>query len=423
MNGVTGVKGSSVTIPFQTADQDLAGASDSGRAWTCSNCSGAAPKAVLVRMGSDEAGRDAGPLLTEATAPLEQGTGERLLCPDCGVLEAVIEPAQALRKHLADLGQAGGGAKNDQVVIEGKVQGRRSLVEPRLLDHVRALGKEKGSFLDIACGEGHMTRRIAHTFQDWQAIGIDSTPSLTEDWPPIGGRPGFLRASFDPMLFAGRTFDVVAAHGVLTRVPPLRELQRIRSICAEGALLSVELPFLDGDIGSPYLWDHIYLLTRTRFLAYLRQAGFQVLESHDNVIGWHIIARAAEPGAHQGPSAEDLQESRELFEGHMAWWDEVATRAADAEAVAGAEGQALAVFGTGPLSAILCRQVPSLKPAFFIDDAAAGTQWRGRPVLSLEEAKDRPVRVLLVARPTETDHYQSKLSAAGLTVATLNTGG
>ncbi|MGF1457329.1 MAG: class I SAM-dependent methyltransferase [Alphaproteobacteria bacterium] len=412
-----------MTIPFQTVDKAPVGAPESGRAWTCSNCASAAPKTVLIRSGRENGQGAMVSLPSTVGTALDQCTGERLLCPDCGVIEAVIEPAAGLRKHLAELAQAGGGAKNEPVVIEGKAHGLRSLVEPRLLDHVRGLGKDKGAFLDIACGEGHMTRRIAHTFQDWQSIGIDTSKSLTEDWPPIGGRPGFLRAAFDPTLFAGRSFDVIAAHGVFTRSAPLLELQRIRSICADGALLSVELPFLDGDIAAPYIWDHIYLLARARFLAFLRQAGFQVLESHDNVVGWHIIARAVEPGAHQGPSAEDLAEARAVFEAHVAWWKDVASRAEEAKTKAQAEGKAIAVHGTGPMSAILCERVAGLKPAFFIDDGAQGTQWRGRPVLTVAEAKDRPATVLLAARPADTDYYRTKLTAAGLTVATLNTGG
>ncbi len=417
---MTGVKGQSVTIPFQTGEQDTLGTKAPGRAHSCSNCGSDAPKIVLTRLDGD-----AYPLVSaqlgQADKPGRIGpcTAERLLCPACGIIETVLDRPSVLLDLQARVARTGAGSKDEIVIIEGKAHGKRSLIEPRFLDHVSAMGRVTGEFLDISCGAGHLTRRIAHTFQDWRAIGIDTAADLTEDWPPINGRPGFLRASFDPMLFAGRDFDVVAAHDVFHNAAPLAQLKKIRAVCAAEALVSLELTVLESDQTAPHFWDRSFLVTRPRFLAFLREAGFDVLESHDFIAGWHVIARAGEPQAPLGATQDELEDVRSLFAGHGSWWERAAMKARDAEAVAKTSGQALAVYGTGPYSAVLCDLVPDLRPTMFIDDAKAGTPHLGRPVLTVDEAKDRPLTVLVAAGPAQAEAIVSRLRAGGLNPVNL----
>ncbi len=383
------------------------------RAWTCTNCGSGAAKPVLSRAAEDAVlvTSDGGFLGTDGAAV----RAERVLCPACGVIEVVYEPGDVLRRYFERHYDAGSAVQNNLVVVDGKAVPKRSLIENRLMDFLRSAHtpEGKGAFLEVACGEGALTRRFAHTFQNWWALGVDPNPALTEDWPPASGRPGFIRGFFDPVLFAGRSFDVVVAHGFLNRSAPLPELKRIRSICADKALVSLELMFLETAPALPHVWDHPFMATKEQFLAWLAQAGFELLELHDCISTWHLILRAGE-AAPEGTGGIDLETPRRLFEGHQDWWRGVVERAEHALAVARAEDHAVALYGAGMFSDILCTLMPNLRPAFFIDDIKAGGRMQDRPILSLNEAKERPVTVLVCARPAYADLLMSKLKAAGL---------
>ncbi len=395
-----------MTIPFNAGDQEQSAGLDGGRASTCANCGNAAPKAVLARGDSREQ-----IIVTSDGLPLDPCTVERLLCPSCGVLEAVCEPGDVLRQKWIRHGHV---PWEDWMVVDGKAQNKRILMEPRLFDHVSATNKPTGNMLEIGCGEGHLTRRFAHRFQDWIAIGVDPWVGLTEDWPPIGGRPGFIRAFFDPVLFAGRDYDVVIAHGFLNQMPPLPELKRIRSICAHDAILSLEVLLLETAEATPHLWDHPFIATRARLLAFLQEAGFEVLESHNCISTWHIIARAVDPGGQEPAGAGAIAEAQQLFGDHAAWWRRLAARAEDAAAVAKTEGRAVALYGAGLFSAVLGSLAPAVRPTFFIDDEAAGGHFLDRPVLSLEEARGRPVTILVAMPPAHVPHILARLDKSGV---------
>lgn len=370
------------------------------------SCGATAPRAVLARADSAAA-----PVATSDGAYLADVRAARLLCRDCGVLEAVYDPPDALSRHFArdyDLAPA---VQNNLVVRDGVVHTKKSLIDHRLDAWIARRAGGVRAALEVACGRGDLARRLAAAYPHWEVTGLDPSPDLEpQDAGP--GSPRLLRSVFRPERFAPGRHDLLIAHGLLNRTPPLAALQGLRRLARPGALASFELVYLETAPYAPRIWDHAFHATRATVHHWLAVIGFHVLEEADNASSWHVIAEACDPKPGPWRPSGETDHAGAHFEAFVRWWTAAET-AARREAARGP----YALFGAGMFSAALSPALSATPPAAVIDDVKAGGRFHGLDVITREEAAARGLAVVLFTRPAYVDAMAARARAAGLTLS------
>jgi SAM-dependent methyltransferase len=98
------------------------------------------------------------------------------------------------------------------------------------------------SVLDVGCGEGIGTVRMAEVLPEAHVVGLDvPAPGLLEEWQKrSAGRPEFVAGSAYELPFEDDTFDLVAAIEVFEHLErPARALEEMARVSRLGLLLSV----------------------------------------------------------------------------------------------------------------------------------------------------------------------------------------
>jgi len=99
-----------------------------------------------------------------------------------------------------------------------------------------------GSLLDVGCGEGVVTERLARAFPATRAVGVDvADPALLEEWegrraPNLGFAPG----SAYSLPYGDGAFEVVSAFEVLEHLErPDEALAELARVASRALVLSV----------------------------------------------------------------------------------------------------------------------------------------------------------------------------------------
>jgi trans-aconitate 2-methyltransferase len=95
--------------------------------------------------------------------------------------------------------------------------------------------------IDLGCGTGELTRRLADALPESEVLGVDNSPEMLAR-AQAQGRPGLRFALADARDMRG-TWDLVFSHAVIQWLEDHESLiQRLYSLVAPGGQLTVQMP-------------------------------------------------------------------------------------------------------------------------------------------------------------------------------------
>ncbi len=164
----------------------------------------------------------------------------------------------------------------------------------RLLEPLLAV-RRSGRALDVGCGYGYLTRRLARHFE---TTGIDVSEAAIRRCR--GTLPDLQFAVHEveqPFPMEEASFDVVTLTDVLEHlVEPERMLRNVHRVLADGGVLYVTTPNLNALRRWLYAEadrreHHVSLMSRADLIKLLERSGFRVLESWTYVSAYMLPGR------------------------------------------------------------------------------------------------------------------------------------
>ena len=98
--------------------------------------------------------------------------------------------------------------------------------------------------IDLGCGTGELTRRLADALPDSSVLGVDNSPEMLARAAALA-RPGlaFAERSIEATLADGAQWDLVFSHAAIQWVPDHATLvPALLGLVAPGGQLAVQLP-------------------------------------------------------------------------------------------------------------------------------------------------------------------------------------
>lgn len=164
----------------------------------------------------------------------------------------------------------------------------------RLLEPVLA-ERRSGRALDVGCGYGYLTRRLARHFE---VRGLDVSDAAVRRARELSPEIAFTVHEIEqPFPFAERSFDLVTLTDVLEHVvEPGRVLANVHRVLADDGLVYVTTPNLNRLRRWLYAEadrreHHVSLMSRAALLALLERSGFRVRSSWTYVSAYLIATR------------------------------------------------------------------------------------------------------------------------------------
>ena len=339
------------------------------------------------------------------------------LCKHCGSIFISYSPANRLEKYFSEEYDVSDEIQNCQVVVSGTRQGKHSLIHKSLLDSCTELPMQ-GSFLEIACGNGLLSKKFAEEHSNWNCVAIDPSNQSAQH---THEKVSFIQDFFDPSLFRGEKFDVIVAHGILNRTAPLEMLRGIAVIANQNALVSLEIVTLENSIFAPYIWDHCYTFLEKVFVGYLESCGIIVNKRVDCGPTIQFLCKFDKDMAIKENTVdlETIESSRSLYQEHLAKWDCINNNFLTT--LTRNPGKKIALFGAGLYNAVMVNNLGNPSFDFVIDEIRAGRFFEGLEIISLEDAVKigDEIVVLLCTRPSNLDYIKEKLEDEGFLVEPL----
>jgi SAM-dependent methyltransferase len=216
-----------------------------------------------------------------------EGEGEWpfVLCSACG--HGYLDPRptdSALAAFYASLYTP----RNTEIMRRvGESGFERRLQKRRVRAIRRALERVPSRVMDVGAGLGFYLARLAAAFPDAEAIGVDASPQAAE----AGSRQGvqILAQPFENLEEQAGSVDVLCMNHLLEHLAdPGSFLAKAHALLAEGGILQVEIPRLDGwarRLFGRWYWphlppQHLQLFSRQGLEDMIGQHGFQVVSHH-----------------------------------------------------------------------------------------------------------------------------------------------
>lgn len=349
---------------------------------------------------------------------LDHAEVQRTLCPHCCCIQVHYEPPDRLVRFFAEEYDISDDVQNNIIVIQGQQSKKHLEIKQNLFSMLDQL-PEKGTFLEIACGRGELTRLFSQEKPLWECTGID--PSGKAVLSSSDKRVRFIRDFFAEDIFNGQSFDLIVAHGLLNRTPTWPTLKSIARLTSPGGLISIECVTLEQSLFAPYIWDHSFTYCEETMQSYLQSVGFEIIKSFDCISSTQYVCKKI---GHQlgEPEIESTfhttDKTRVIHQKQKDFWQDIKVRfEVEFSQLPGAQ---VGLFGAGLFSVVLLHLIGKERVQFIIDEIRNGYEIFGIPVIALSEVGHREhPNVLLCIRPQYVKLVMNKLKEKGIPCVSL----
>jgi ubiquinone/menaquinone biosynthesis C-methylase UbiE len=363
--------------------------------------------------------------LESKLAPMSDGSlvsdfnATQFSCRNCSCIFIEYYPEDRLKKYFSDEYNVSDVVQNCQVVIDNQNRPKHSIIHTNLLNEVSSI-KRNGHMLEIACGEGNLTRKFASHHKGWECIAIDPSDNANAEY--IESNITFIRDFFSPDLIGDTRFDVVVAHGILNRTPPLTLLDQITKVANEDCLVSLEIVVLEDSTYAPFIWDHSFTFLKQTFVDYFEAAGLTLINEYDCGSTIQFVCRynASKKGCFTGNiDGERYKQTINKYNEHISHWRDI--KDLFNIYVATYNNKKVALFGAGLYSAVLTHLIDLGSLTYIVDEIRYGATFLDKSVIDFNQIDEQKENVvfLLCCRKRNLGYIQKKILAHKFKVKSL----
>lgn len=133
--------------------------------------------------------------------------------------------------------------------------------------------------LDIGCGSGEFTSRVAALYQGAYVEGWDPSVPETQSTNTLNDQGGVTLRRFDiNKAVVDEPFDLIICHSVINRVAVTALTRRLPALAARNCTLSLEFVPHEAAIMAPIIVDHTFYYTASTIIALFAEQGFLLIK-------------------------------------------------------------------------------------------------------------------------------------------------
>jgi len=346
--------------------------------------------------------------LVRADVPLVKGA-----CAGCGFVQTLQSPLDgSIDRYHRDVFSSKLHSDNYDYVNYARGKAFGAAVNDFVLAHDFA---PRGRLLDIGCGKGLFEQAFLARYPEWSVEGVDPSQRSIEIARRLAPQATFSCRSFQGADYATDSYDLVAMHMVLNRVPPRDFVRDAVGLMANGGILSVAIAVLPEAPFQLYFADDYYLFFPEHLFALMEEYGLEVV-AHDEVGSiWRYLLRKTDRKA--GRWRTVLTRVGDQFRSHarmmIGMWRELLEEIEQLKR----DGQHVAFYGAGTTLMIILSQTdfPRALIAGIFDDndhKHGETMW-GLRVQPPGDALERADAIVLCAGPSGVRTMRDRLNLPG----------
>jgi len=326
------------------------------------------------------------PMAGQVTSDCRPWQGRSLLaaCQSCGVLQKSVtseweEEVKEIYATYAIYAQAEGGEQRSFDAESGANRSRSQTILKWLFS--KADLPEKGTLLDIGCGNGSFLQAFREAYPNWQMIGAELDD---RNRSAVESIPGVIKLHTGPLDQMPERFDLIAMIHALEHIPrPTHFLAGVGKLLKASGSLLVQVPDLATSPFDILIADHCTHFSKESLHWTVKLAGFQPTHLVNNCVAKELtlLANNFKPASidmNQFIPDQPFDDCRHAIN-HLHWLHLLVLQAIAIEGQVG-------IFGTS-ISATWLAAALQGRVAFFVDEDSnrIGQSHLGIPIISIEK--------------------------------------
>lgn len=289
--------------------------------------------------------------------------GTWAICSECGHVQKCLDDA-----WFSDIGEiyryyemyplSDG---REQVVFQGSDAVPRTL---RLMNNIRSAMdiQERGTLLDIGCGNGSLLRTFNSLYPEWELFGYEQNDANQEIVEDVPGVCDFYCDRLDDI---HRSFDIITMLYVIEHLPdPTDVLRKVRNLLKPDGLLILQTSYFGENPFDLVVVDHCSHFTAGTLTRLIEVSGYNAILHSDTWMPREIsvIGKISNRESRSDHASGNVRDTVSRVRSMLAWLEDVSN-----EVRAASREREVGIFGTAIAGSWLAGNVGECA-RFFVDE-------------------------------------------------------